>query len=398
MPAASWAVDAQNKQSPAESDQVVIKHLPLASRKNLCINPNVVKLGNAAAINERCLELQQPDTPKDHKCPYVPNKGNETLVNEFRDHTLAKIRDIEDMGTVGRALEICPYYASRATIKPSEVRMLEYDNCRSLIALQIITLPYPLLLQKSARDALGISLKDHVLIIDEAHNLMDAISSVYSVAITQPQLKRAKALMGMYLQKFRNRLKGKNRTYVVQVARVIDSLLSFLDRKVPDTRFTDGIVEVSDLMSGKGVDQVNLHKLMRYLGESKLARKVEGYITYIDEQQSGSGPKSQGRSAPVLMAVQSFFGALANPASEGRFFFEKADSGDLVLKYMLLDPAAHFREAVEDARSVILAGGTMSPVRTHSRGILTTLFSILKCKADGGLRASSLPICRPRAA
>lgn len=127
MPAASWVIDAQTNQTHADLDPGEIKHLPLASRKNLCINPSVSKLGSAPAINERCLELQQPDTPKDHKCPFVPNKQNETLVNEFRDHTMAKIRDIEDIGSVGKALGICPYYASRATIKPSEVRPFDND-------------------------------------------------------------------------------------------------------------------------------------------------------------------------------------------------------------------------------------------------------------------------------
>ena len=133
MPVTSWAMDAQIKQNPAESDQVVFKHLPLASRKNLCINPSVVKLGNAPAINERCLELQQPDTPKDHKCPFVPSKENETLVNEFRDRTLTKIRDIEDLGIVGKAMGICPYYASRATIKPSEVRTFVDNKSRTFL-------------------------------------------------------------------------------------------------------------------------------------------------------------------------------------------------------------------------------------------------------------------------
>ena len=113
------------KDAPKEGDleeKVVVKHLPLGSRKNLCINPKVSRLASAPAINERCLELQQPDTSKDHKCPFLPNKENETLVNEFRDHTLAKIRDIEDLGTLGKQIGICPYYASRATIKSSEVR------------------------------------------------------------------------------------------------------------------------------------------------------------------------------------------------------------------------------------------------------------------------------------
>ena len=98
-----------------------VKHLALGSRKNLCINPQVSKLGSTVAINERCLELQKPKISSDHKCAFLPNRENESLVNDFRDHALAKVRDIEDLGLLGRKLGICPYYASRAAIKPSEV-------------------------------------------------------------------------------------------------------------------------------------------------------------------------------------------------------------------------------------------------------------------------------------
>lgn len=102
-------------------DEAVIKHLPLGSRKNLCINPEVARLGSLSAINERCLDLQQPSTPGDRKCPYLPNKENETLINDLRDHTFAKIRDIEDLGLLGKKIGVCPYYSARASIKPSEV-------------------------------------------------------------------------------------------------------------------------------------------------------------------------------------------------------------------------------------------------------------------------------------
>lgn len=119
LPEAPWL---QKEYLPGNVQQRgVVKHLPLGSRKNLCINPRVVNAGNTIAINERCLDLQQPSTPQEKKCPFLPNKENEALVNEFRDHTLARIRDIEDMGALGQKIGICPYYASRASIKPSEV-------------------------------------------------------------------------------------------------------------------------------------------------------------------------------------------------------------------------------------------------------------------------------------
>jgi chromosome transmission fidelity protein 1 len=192
---------------------------------------------------------------------------------------------------------------------------------------------------------------------------MDAISNIHSVTITQAQLKRCRAQLGIYLQKFRNRLKGKNRVYVTQVVRLLDSLSGFLEEKGSSRRESEGAVNVTDLMSGKGVDQINLYKLMRYLVDSKLARKVEGYIAHTEEHGPVAPSKLHMSISPVLTHVQSFLQVLTNPASEGRFFYEKSDSGDVSLKYMLLDPTHHFKGVVEEARAVILAGGTMSPVR-----------------------------------
>lgn len=122
--AQSWIEEASKSSGVGQVESSIVKHLPLASRKNLCINPKVSTLGSAMAINERCLELQQQGTPQEHKCAFIPTKENESLVHGFRDHALAKVRDIEDLGLIGTKIGICPYYASRATIKPSEVKKI----------------------------------------------------------------------------------------------------------------------------------------------------------------------------------------------------------------------------------------------------------------------------------
>lgn len=201
-----------------------------------------------------------------------------------------------------------------------------------------------------------------MIIVDEAHNLMDTISNIHSINITQSQLKRCRKQLSVYLHKYRNRLKGKNRVYITQLVRLLDSLSSYLHDVASKSQACDGILDVGELMTGKGVDQINLYKLMRYLGESKLARKVDGYITHIEGQNATSLAKAPSSSGPVLTQVQSFLQTLTNPASEGRFLFEKDESSEVCLKYMLLDPTQHFREIVEESRAVILAGGTMSPV------------------------------------
>lgn len=195
---------------------------------------------------------------------------------------------------------------------------------------------------------------------------MDAISNIYSIVVTQSQVNRCRAQLLVYLQNFRNRLKGKNRVYITQVVRLLDSVSACIENTVITSRAADGSLDVGEILAGKGVDQINLFKLMRYLGESKLARKVEAYVTFTEEQEQKSIPNRSSSSIPVLTHVQTFFQTLTNPASEGRFFYEKNESSEISLKYMLLDPTYHFREIVENAKAVILAGGTMSPVRFYS--------------------------------
>ncbi|KAK3643830.1 ATP-dependent DNA helicase chl1 [Elasticomyces elasticus] len=330
-----------------------VKQLSLGSRQNLCINPKVNRLSSQTAINERCVELQQSSTVTEHKCPFLPNKDNEDQVLDFRDHALAKIRDIEELAEVGTRLGICPYYASRTAIGAAE----------------IVTLPYPLLLQKTARDALGISLKGHVVIIDEAHNLMGAIESTYSTRISEAQLKRARESLMVYLQKFRNRLKGSNRLYVTQVVRAIDSMLLYVGG-LEGVRTEGGTLQPEQLLSGKGVDQINLAKLVRYISDSKLARKVEGYVSHLAKLQKAGEHNEP--DVPTLTHVQSFLATLMNPSKEGRFFWSR-EGDNLLIRYMLLDPSEHFRDIVNDARAVILAGGTMSPMDDYRQQLFPYL-------------------------
>ncbi|GJN35759.1 hypothetical protein PR202_gb24563 [Eleusine coracana subsp. coracana] len=80
----------------------------LGSRKNLCINQDVLKLRSVNRINERCLEMQK-------------NKKNSKL--------------------------------------------------------------------KSARESLGVNLRNSVVIIDEAHNLADSLTSMYNSKVTSSQIE-----------------------------------------------------------------------------------------------------------------------------------------------------------------------------------------------------------------
>jgi chromosome transmission fidelity protein 1 len=195
---------------------------------------------------------------------------------------------------------------------------------------------------------------------------MDTISGIHSVSVTLHQLRTALFQLTTYARKYQTRLKGKNRVYVTQVIRLISSLADNLQSLAQKHSSSEVIVQYSELVAGKAVDQINTYKLSRYLQESKLARKVDGYVEHAEQQKKGGSSQPREKTTmPVLFQVQSFILALMNPSSEGRLFFSKTDEG-VLLKYLLLDPTNHFREIVDEARAVILAGGTMSPVSDYN--------------------------------
>ncbi|ODV96354.1 hypothetical protein PACTADRAFT_41907 [Pachysolen tannophilus NRRL Y-2460] len=349
----SHQVKLTNFKSSFEGVQERIKYLPLASRKQLCVHPKISKFENVSLINDGCLDLQQNKSKVKGKgndvvegCQYFPKHSDpisENLVKRFRDMTFSEVHDIEDLHKIGEKLTICPYYSVRSGVNISE----------------IIALPYQLLLEKSARDVLGLKLKDSIVIIDEAHNLLDTISAMNSTSISLQELSDTKKTLKFYMNKFRTRLNGGNRVNLAKIIKMVDILQNFIINQRNSKMVTPGKeIQILDIFSDNNGDILNIHKLDKYLSVSKIAYKIEGYMEKI------TGRKSMHRSMPLLFKVTAFMKSLANPSREGKFFFDKIGE-DISINYMLLDSSEIFREIVEHARCVILAGGTMEPMEDY---------------------------------
>lgn len=62
--------------------------------------------------------------------------------------------------------------------------VLILQRCRQSLTLsELVVLPYQTLLHESTRLASGIDLRNSVVIIDEAHNLVEALNSMYSCQV-----------------------------------------------------------------------------------------------------------------------------------------------------------------------------------------------------------------------
>lgn len=51
-----------------------------------------------------------------------------------------------------------------------------------------MVLPYNTLLHKGTREACGITLQDNIVVVDEAHNLLETIANIHSVFISHGQV------------------------------------------------------------------------------------------------------------------------------------------------------------------------------------------------------------------
>ncbi|KAF8939783.1 DEAD H (Asp-Glu-Ala-Asp His) box helicase 11 [Dissophora ornata] len=488
--------------------------ISLGSRKSLCINDRFRQkaalksshtsepIVNVNKLNDACLDAQKSGTPSDQRCEFLhtpssnfgakarlgEGAGGDTYADgdstsgaawwrsdtsmdsdekllEFRDHTLARVRDIEELAELGTELETCPYYGSRQTVR----------HC------QLVTLPYNLLLHASTRDSLKLVIKNNILLLDEAHNLINSLLQMHSVALTLQQIVLAQEQLNVYLKRYEKRLSSTNEGHIRVLIRILKCLGGFVERwkaepsRTADRSSTeqqaqaptlqqeqlqgpsggrshrsiDRVMKVNEFLHDAGMDHINLFKAHAYLETSGVARKLQGLHESLQRKEAKRVAKEeekmtvkihQGRNnsskastqqlprpnptmstTPILLTVDAFLMSLLNADNDGRVIItmeeENSGAGDEaddavqsgssateptpgrsrrpVLKFMLLNPANVFKPLVDEARSVILAGGTMEPVSD----LLSHLFPYLRDTEDGstgGLSHSNGAASYPR--
>ncbi|KAI4523602.1 DNA repair helicase [Schizophyllum commune Loenen D] len=341
-----------------EDDEVqyftTTRAVALGSRKQLCINDTLLK-GKRVDLDEACRAMLAEK--KEKRCPHLPSQEEEAAMLDLRDQILATPKDIEELAATGRASGICPYFGSRKAIDQAE----------------LITLPYNLLFQKSAREALGIDLKDQIVVIDEAHNVIPTLLSLSTTSLPLSQIRLSLAQVTTYLAKFKTRLKHVHVLSLRRLTVFLESLVACVEGwgggegavSGGGARDATEIMTPHDFVSrlGKKVEGINLLEVERYLKASRIARKISGYCLELEEVE-GEAEIARKRKGmvPPLHAVEDFMVSLSGMNDDGRISFIRNTNGSLEVRYQLLNPEPNFAEVVDEARAVVLAGGTMSPM------------------------------------
>lgn len=359
-----------------------VLNFKLASRQQYCINKSVNQLGSGSLINERCLELQKSQsktTQRDEdtnviksarlaskSCPFY--KKN---LEKLRELSITKVMDIEELVKVATEEKTCPYYSSRNAVNDS----------------QLVFVPYQILFNKATRKQCGIKLKDNIVIIDEAHNLMDTISQIHTSTITLRHLTLCYKQLTDYKIKYSKRFSAKNLLKFNQLIFITKELKKFLESN--GTTFK--AFETHEVLSDALIYSVNLSDIIKFCVLSKLAQKVHGYSKIheklkaqekanVDLKKNATRDllielqeKSKKSSEKVLVEKEEnlitepqmnvirillqFLECLLQRYDVGRIIVNVDDfTKDTSLKYLLLDPSSPFEELVNECRSIILAG------------------------------------------
>jgi chromosome transmission fidelity protein 1 len=69
-----------------------------------------------------------------------------------------------------------------------------------------------------------------VVLLDEAHNIIESISNMYSTHVTLPQLEESGRGLKAYIARYMTRFSSKNLLQLKQIAFIVKSLVTYLSR------------------------------------------------------------------------------------------------------------------------------------------------------------------------
>lgn len=395
----SQVVDEVKRTKFAENLRVV----SLGSRQNFCINEEVRNLKSVALINEKCLDLQRNRSKvtcaedgkilkrkKGKGCEFL----KESAVESLRDTALSEIVDIEEIVELGRIEKSCPYYASRAAISDA----------------QLILLPYQMIFHKRTREQTGIDLRDSVIIVDEAHNLLDTVSTIHCAEISLDQLREVHSQLTVYRDKYIKRFSTKN---ILKLNQLIFVAIRLIKMFPEASKTSHRIILTHELMSEGEFFNINLYELLTFCENTRLAQKVQGFsvnfsgkiiespeapksatLMLLEKLETEEQKKKRGKkpltnqeqiedtgeikknSPSVIRPFLGFLECLTEDIADGRILLTWDPKPRI--KYLLLKPDAHFADILKDCRALIVAGGTMQPTNELTEQLFSRQTSRIK--------------------
>ncbi|KAF7994684.1 hypothetical protein HCN44_004156 [Aphidius gifuensis] len=339
---------------------------------------------------EFCNDLLDPIKKKG--CPFYASDPSSRPLSSHQDFDKVGLEtpfDIEDLVTVGKDNGCCPYFAARDLMQFSD----------------IIFCPYNYLIDPSIRQSMSITLKDNVIILDEAHNIEDICRNSGSAVIKINELTD----IIQDLDTFAKNFKDENKHFItepcpqfvpeiVKFCQVFMNFLKLVDLKTKVNSSTP----VSKYWTGPELVQVmHVNKMSTETIKSFINHCKDACEHAKDAKESMRDPKSGFKpsvSGGIIRIIERFVFGLMSVTSVNAADYvvyvkeivewnspKYADDDEFVstkketlrvIEFLCLNPGVVFKPISETARSVILASGTLSPITSFASELQTKFYSI----------------------
>lgn len=257
---------------------------------------------------------------------------------------------------------------------------------------------------------MNLNLKESIIIIDEAHNLLDTISAIHSADIRLDQIQQCQRQLTAYKNKYIHRFSAKNLLRLNQLISIANRLAKQFPvaTSTSATQPTSRMLHVYELMDDTNITPSSLSEILRFVEASRLAQKVHGfalrygttevvtaaeakpkettasYLKRLSDQtmnknrakgtakieeklsvvtSTTSAQNGPFESASVIRLLLAFLECLLEESTDGRILISHSTGlrPSSFLKYLLLNPSNRFADVLNECRTVIVAGGTMQP-------------------------------------
>jgi chromosome transmission fidelity protein 1 len=284
--------------------------ITLGSRGSLCIHPDKPQLSDS--VNDFCAEKQP--------CHFKP------LSPLLYDLILSESYDIEALKSAGEETECCSYFASRQAIPESD----------------ILLIPYTSIFSAFTREQLGIDLKGSIILVDEAHNILESIRSANSVVLRHRSLRNLQKHLIIYRNQYQSQMSPAGVVKIKKIESLVRALLSLTA--------TSGCLSISSFIEGLSTDLSWIIEILIFLRDTGIVRKVRGFAIGKESEPG---------------AIYSFVSALEFCVNS-KSIHDRVILTSETLSFIAMDAESELQSVIGEARALILIGGTMKPISEFS--------------------------------
>ncbi|CAI5724717.1 unnamed protein product [Peronospora effusa] len=364
--------------SPEDSDTFTkqLQTCVLGSKRNMCVNRKVNR--DPLQVDDKCQQAREESS-----CSYYRKRSK---VSDLR-RTVPPVWDIEDLVKLAQKHRECAYFYAR----------------EALDRANIVFAPYNYLLDPSIRAAVGIKLEDSIIVLDEAHNVEDTCRSSASVEVTTDVLAASIKAFSIVI-KHGNRPEAYKS--LLKLLNGISRWLQGVDSNANAILESSGYEEKSKVWDG--VDALAM--LAEYSGLTKDSfAQVKADVLEVREYENDLGNREAATNptgtsillgALALTTVQNIMSVVDYMFRDNLKYIDdfklvvvksksswkenasfrsptkrNGDEWELKMCIWCLNAAVAFSDIANQAHSVILTSGTLSPMESFA-GELGVNFSI----------------------